>query len=221
VSEAAESLDIKARRARARRGEGERLKQEILSATEQLLAETDDFSKISMRMIAERVGVSPPAIYMHFADKDELLFELCEDRFGEFRKVMQEARSSTDDPVGAVRACGRAYVQFALDHPEHYGVLFLSKTEFPTDVTVEELNGYRAFLDLVAAVQRAVDEGRYRDVDPTIAAIGLWTSMHGLVSLLIRAPNFPWPELDVLVDHVLDVQTRGLAVDPKDSQSAG
>ncbi|MGH2735030.1 MAG: TetR/AcrR family transcriptional regulator [Actinomycetota bacterium] len=202
------------RRARARRGEGEKLKTEILEAAERLLSETGDEAAVSIRAIADAVGVSPPAIYLHFADKDELLFELCEQRFGEFRERVHGALASHSDPIAALRAGGLAYIQFALENPEHYSILFMSKTPMPGDRPIEELSGYRAFMDLVEVVQRAVEQGRFRPVDPFVAAIGLWTGLHGLVSLQIAAKSdFPWPDQESLVDYILDWQLRGLVTE--------
>ena len=66
------------RRARARRGEGPRLREEILAAATRLLAETGDEEAVSIRAVAEAVGVTPPSIYLHFADKTELIFAVCE-----------------------------------------------------------------------------------------------------------------------------------------------
>jgi AcrR family transcriptional regulator len=199
------------RRARARRGEGEKLKAEILAAAERLLSETGDESAVSIRAIADAVGVTPPAIYLHFADKDQLLFELCEQRFGEFRERIHSALASEGDPIKALRAGGRAYIEFALQNPEHYSILFMSKIPMPGDRPVEELAGFKAFLDLVGVVQRAVEQKRFRPVDPFTAAVGLWTGLHGLVSLQIAAKtDFPWPDQEALVEYILDWQLRGL-----------
>ena len=64
------------RRAR-RRGEGEKLRDEILVAVSELLDETNDELAVSIRAIADRVGVTAPSIYRHFADKDEMLSAVC------------------------------------------------------------------------------------------------------------------------------------------------
>ena len=71
--------------------------------------------------------------------------------------------------------------------------------------------GARAFQHLVDAVQRCIDAGAFRPVDPVFAATGVWTAVHGVTSLLISLPGFPWPDLDALVDHVSETQIRGLS----------
>jgi Tetracyclin repressor-like, C-terminal domain len=70
--------------------------------------------------------------------------------------------------------------------------------------------GARAFQHLVDAVQRCIDAGEFRAVDPVLAATGVWTAVHGVTSVLISMPAFPWPDVDTLVGHVCDTQIRGL-----------
>ena len=65
------------RRRRAPRGSGDQLRDEILDATTDLLLETGHAKAVSIRSVAKRVGVTPPSIYLHFADKDALLDAVC------------------------------------------------------------------------------------------------------------------------------------------------
>ena len=68
------------RRSRSRRGEGDLLCDEILAAAERILIETNDQAALSIRAIASAVGVTPPSIYLHFADRNDLVFAVCERR---------------------------------------------------------------------------------------------------------------------------------------------
>lgn len=183
-----------ARRKRARRGEGERTRQEILEAAEELLIETGSAGSVSIRAIAEAVGVTPPAIYAHFADKDDLFFQLSQERFGMFREVLARAFASSDDPIEGMSAAGRAYVRFALENSSHYKVLFMTETPLPAGMTVEETVGFGMFMDLVRNVQAGIDKGVFREGDAFTAATSVWACCHGLVSLMIGAKDFPWPE---------------------------
>jgi len=65
------------RRRRAPRGQGRKLREEILAAAERLLRETGDQEAVSIRAVADAVGVTPPSIYLHFADKTDLIFAIC------------------------------------------------------------------------------------------------------------------------------------------------
>jgi len=115
------------RRLRARRGEGGQLRDDLVAATERLLATTGDEDAVSIRAIADAVGVSPPAIYLHFPDKDALIFEVCAARFAELDRAVEEAVAGVDDPVESLIELGRAYVRFGVEHPEQYRVLFLRR----------------------------------------------------------------------------------------------
>jgi len=199
------------RRPRARRGEGELLRAEILAAAERLLIETGDQEAVSIRAIADAVGVTPPSIYLHFADKNKLLAAVCEVRFQHFDEFMADATAGIDDPLEVLWARGRAYVRFGLDHPEQYRILFMTRPLAGVQPgELDRLPGLTAFGHVVDDVARCMDAGAIAAGDPFLVATGLWTMVHGITSLLIARPDFPWPDLDRLMAHVLDVQSRGL-----------
>jgi AcrR family transcriptional regulator len=203
-------------RPRSRRGEGETLREDLLDATERLMIETGSADAVSIRAIADAVGVTPPSIYLHFPDKESLILAVCERHFEVFDAVIEEAGRSTDDPVESLRRRGRAYVRFGLENPEPYRVLFMTRTARDQRVGA----GARAFQHLVDAVQRCIDAGAFRTVDPELAATGVWTAVHGVTSVLISMPAFPWPDVDTLVRHVCDTQIRGLSEPaPEDRES--
>lgn len=203
------------RRSRARRGEGEKLRDQILEAAEALLVETGDEARVSIRAIADRVGCTAPAIYMHFADKDDLFREVCEIRFQELNQLFDEVAAESEDPLEQLKALGRAYFRFGIENPEHYRVLMMAKMEHHHDESEFSIEnpgseGDRAFMRLVLAVQRCIDSGQLKPADPMLVAVTLWSGLHGLVSLLISAPNFPWPNRDDLIAFVMDAQMRGV-----------
>ena len=199
------------RRARARRGEGELLQAEILAAAERLLIKTGDEGAVSIRAIADAAGVTPPSIYLHFADKTELLAAVREARFQDFDRYLEEATAGIDDPLEALRARGRAYVRFGLENPEHYRILFMTRPGADRQPkAVEDLPGMTAFSRLVEDVARGMDSGLLARGDSFLVATGLWSSVHGVTSLLIARPDFPWPDIDRLLGHVLEAAVRGL-----------
>ena len=195
-------------RPRARKGEGDRLREEILEATERLLIRTGDQEAVSIRAIATAVGVTPPSIYLHFADKAELIFAVCAQHFVALDEAIETAALGATDPVDELRLRGKAYVRFGIEHPEQYRILFMSRpSSMPDAWTPETMLENAAFTHHLEAVQRA-----FPDVaDAYLVAIGLWATVHGVVSLLISQPDFPWPDLDALLDHLLDTQGRGIA----------
>jgi AcrR family transcriptional regulator len=196
-------------RRRAPRGQGQLLREEIIAAAERLLIERGSEDAVSIRAIADAVGVTPPSIYMHFADKDELFVAVCDARFDELARLSNEAAAGASGPVDEIRRRGEAYIRFGLDNPEQYRVLFLDTDK--GSITVEEVAKWACLADLVDAIQRAIGEGAIVGDDPFLVSLGLWAAVHGLVSLIITKPGVPWPPVDQMVDHVLDTCFLGLA----------
>ena len=200
-------------RQRSKRGEGDRLRDEILEAGKRLLMETENMDAVTVRAVAEAVGVSPPAIYLHFADKDELVIAVCESTFEALDDYIEKAAAGIDDVREQLRVRGKAYIQFGLENPEHYRILFMTRpatlkpeTAFPVPA---------AFQHHIESVQRAHDAGVLSpDVDPMMAAITLWAGVHGITSLMIAKPKFPWPDRDAVIDQLLSALVKGLTAEP-------
>jgi AcrR family transcriptional regulator len=196
------------RRVRARRGEGERLRDDILHAAERLLIKTGDADAVSIRAVAEAVGVTPPSIYLHFADKTDLIFQVCQQHLERFHEHMRAAVEGVDDPVQWLETIGSAYIRWGLDNPEHYRILFMSKpTEVPDHVDKQDVIMSGVLGDVLAVAARAVDEGKLTG-DPALIGYGAWAAAHGLTSLLISCPDMPWPDLGQLRGSVLDRALR-------------
>lgn len=196
-------------RRRARRGDGALLREEILEAAEALLLETGSEDAVSIRAVADRVGVTPPSIYRHFADKNTLIFDVCDRQFERFDEYLEAKRSGHVDPVERVKACGRAYVEYGLTYPEHYRIMFMGRHELTPEQYADEIHGpTSAFAALVDSVRDGVEAGRLSG-DPYMVATSLWTMVHGITSLLIAKPNFPWPSIDDLMAPVMAALDAG------------
>ena len=166
---------------------------------------------MSIRAVADAVGVTAPSIYLHFADKSDLVFAVCEEHFARFEAAAQEAIAGVDDPVERMYRRGRAYVRFGLENPEHYRIMFMSRSdEPPPRLSDEGIAVSAAFGGLVEDVKAAVASGKIMADDPFLVACGLWATVHGITSLMISKPVFPWPPSDQLVDYALAVIGRGL-----------
>jgi AcrR family transcriptional regulator len=190
-------------RHRARRGEGDRLRGEILAAAEQLLVETADESAVSIRAIADRVGVTPPSIYRHFADKEALLQAVCQSVFLRLDDTLEKAAAGATDPFDELMRKGYAYIHFGLAHPEHYRILFMLKQAAhkappPEGVDPADLPGSNAFLHLQDTIRRVLELGGPDGPKPDEYAMtcSVWTAVHGITSLRIALPGFPWPSVD-------------------------
>jgi AcrR family transcriptional regulator len=208
-----------ARRPRARRGEGERLRDEILDAAEALLTESGDADKVSIRMVAERIGRTSPSIYLHFADKAALMFAVCERGFVDYDAVVRAEVAGTDDPVERLRCIARGYLRYALDQPEQFRILFLTdRSAVVGKRTLAELATTESFAMAFEALDRGTAEGTFRvDLDSQRVMLAMWAMIHGIATLLVTRPEIDWPEPlawmeDAFDQFLLGLLARGPAV---------
>lgn len=188
-------------RRRNRRGQGERLREEILEAASAMLAESGDVKHLTLRGVARRVGIAAPSVYLHFADVDQLALAVTERRFPELGAAIAASTRGIRNPVEALVAGSLAYCRFAVEHPGHYRVLFDADLAARTQTE----SGRRVFEQLAHAVQRCFDAGARteQELDATLTAAVLWSALHGMVSLRISRPAFPWPPLDRMVGEAV------------------
>lgn len=209
-------------RRRARRGEGDRLRADLLDIAEDLLLEKGDADAVSVREIASRAGCSPPAIYLHFDSKDDLFLETCSRRWNDFNTQVMVALAEEDTILGRLEALGRAYLRYGVENPSHYRVLFNSRPISATKAEDlgDELLGNESLDILVATIAAGMETGELRRGDPAAVAIALWGVVHGVVMLVHSAEQFePYqehiPDHAVLFDAVMSVTMRGMQADPR------
>jgi AcrR family transcriptional regulator len=201
------------RRPRLPKGEGRQLRDEILAAAERLLLETGSVQAVSVRAVADAVGVTPPSIYRHFTDKADLVFQVCARHFAALEDHIRAACEGIDDPVDSLVVLGRAYIEFGLANPEPYRIMFMTRP----DVAPEQYQGpalaeSAAFDHLMRCVQDCIDAGRLRPeyTDAYRLAIGLWARVHGLTSLRVSKPGMPWPDDPDFLEDYADMCLRGI-----------
>jgi AcrR family transcriptional regulator len=203
-------------RSRARKGEGDQLRGEILVAAEELLAVEGSVDAVSVRAIADRVGVTSPAIYMHWAHKEDIFAEVCSTRFAEFSSRVIAGLSGEGPMLDRLAEVARAYIRFAEEHPEQYRVLFMQPVAAPPE-GASPTAGAMAFQMVVGVLEVAIADGEMRDLDPVATAAALFAAIHGAASLVVdRHEDIPVPEPGDLVEVVLDAVFNGIARGPAD-----
>ena len=200
-------MSLPLKRRRAPRGSGEQLRDEILDATTELLLETGHAKAVSIRLVAQRVGVTPPSIYLHFADKDALLDAVCARYFEKLDEEMQRVSADQPSTVEVLRAQGLAYVRFAMQTPELYRIATMGEGREGSDVDMT-LNS-SAFQHLRNSVEGLIGEGIFPPGDPTAGALGLLTAAHGIAALLISKPYLPWGDAEEFADRTLSAACLG------------
>jgi len=205
-----QSVSQGARRGRARRGEGERLREELLAAAATLLREGGE-PALKVRAVAAKVGVSTPAVYLHFRDKADLIDAVCLRAFAGLEREMLDAATGSEDPFQALRLRAAAYAHFALDHAVEYQLLMAPRSgQAHSDLAGDAA---QALLDhLVAAVQPCVDAGVMRG-DVRELTLGIWAAMHGCVTLMLSRPELPWGrDPSAFAEHVGRMSGLGTAL---------
>jgi AcrR family transcriptional regulator len=207
---------LSARRKRASRGSGELLREEIITATKDLLAEAASSDAVSIRAVADAVGVTPPSIYLHFADKDALIEAVVADVFHELDAAMQAAAEGLDKPLDALCAYGLAYVAFAIEHPEHYrlATMELRGIHGPDDTLspVDHVLADSAFTHFMGTVSACMEAGVFAQGDPVPVTLELWAAAHGIASLMIAKPFLPWGDKLETANRALRAAALGRAV---------
>ncbi len=185
------------------------LREEILEAARALFVH-EGYGSVSMRKIADTVGCAPGTIYLHFEDKAAILSAIVVETFTKLDKRMQAIANDKGDPLERLRRGGRAYVQFALDHPHHYWLTFgLHGPEFKKDEHAMQA-GLRSFDCMRTCVRECIEAGKLRSQDVEEMAQAVWACTHGLIMLLIAKPDFPFIEPTRLIDRVVDITIEGI-----------
>ena len=174
------------------------------------------YQAFSMRRLAEKIGYSPGALYLYFKTREELLNCLVDEAFDKLLEVVDQVHDSKD-AVRSLKNKLRAYVEFGLRFPQHYQLAFLTP---PTGERAAPRRPPHASFDLLRdAVRRCKEEERVPWPDVETTSQILWVTIHGITSLLIVRPNFPWVEREGLIDQVLDTAIRGL--EPSSADQSG
>ena len=197
-----------AHRERNRRGQGGRLRTDIVVAAAELLDEAGTEQAVTLRAVARRIGIAAPSIYAHFADRQAILLAVVQDAFAELAQALRataDAATATDSTreegaVARLHAACTAYLDFAATRPQRYRVMFgglwnAGEALDSAAVSAAEVTdlGQEALAVLVAALDACVAAGASTSTDTVADAIALWLGLHGLAHQRAVIAAFPWP----------------------------
>ena len=208
-----------------RRGEGGRLRADIVRAATGLLQERGNEDAVTLRAVARAAGIAAPSIYAHFPNPAAIVGAVVAETFAALTATLHASREEIDDPVQRLMGQCCAYLRFAEEHPGLYRVLFAraggiaqpmaaappdrdagAETAAKNAVIVEA--GTPAFAILVDAIEGCITSGRSASRDPFLDAIALWSALHGYIALRAAAPEFPWPDESSILDAMVMGQAR-------------
>ena len=193
------------------KGYGHLRREEILRAAGDIFV-TDGYERATIRKIAQAVGISATALYIHFKDKDAIFLELSKDGLRELEDVHLGLTRTVTDPVERARQMMRAYVAFGIKNPSLYWLLFCMSDHLlspETQKAAAEM-GLVCFEVFAETWNEAYAQGRLISGDATANMQAAWTACHGLTHMLIANPTFPWVKADILIDQVINGLLRGL-----------
>ncbi|MFJ4841523.1 TetR/AcrR family transcriptional regulator [Streptomyces sp. NPDC088746] len=187
-------------RARNRRGEGGRLRDDIIAAAVELLDEAGDERAITLRSVARKVGIAAPSIYPHFPDQPAIMLAVVRQEFTGLENKLRSILGETDeDPRRRLYAVCNTYLEFARLHPERYRTMFggLWVPDLgDSSLTRQDLAtlGMETMQILVDTLGDCVAGGYSTSKDPSADAVALWLGLHGLAHQRAVTRAFPWPE---------------------------
>ncbi len=197
----------------------EKLRASILDAARTLFVERG-IEAVSMREIAKKINYSATTLYHHFADKEALLQAVCDEDFlklaGGMHQVMQ-----LPDPIARIRALGKGYAMFALQHPNHYRLMFMTpRAPCNPDITkIQQGNTEQdAYAQLKMVVHEAFEAGLFRPeiTDSELIAQTIWAGIHGVCSLQIALGQegwIQWAGIEARLQLMQNIMLQGLLRD--------
>lgn len=178
-------------RQRNPRGQGSRLRDEIMAGAAAILERTGNENTVTLRAVAREIGIAAPSIARHFASPTDIV-----------DAVVAAAATSTD-PAEGLLAAARAYVDFGRAHPNRYRVLFerryLPDWEQQGVAMTATAPLAATFTTITGLVQACIDTGRSTATDANTAVVAIWFTLHGMIALPAAITSFAWPDLDAIL----------------------
>jgi AcrR family transcriptional regulator len=196
------------RSARKARGFGHQRRLEILAAAERIFV-AYGYDGATIRKIAAEVGVSPTALYMHFADKHAMLMEIGGNAADRLAAEASAIAAQAADPVERLRGILATHIRFALKNPTAYRIVFCEGARDPdrADLARDMSRGYYKVLSGVTAELET--GGRLLNGKARVIAQVLFMACHGLVSQINLNPGADFAPASALSIAMLDGLVRG------------
>jgi AcrR family transcriptional regulator len=186
------------------------LRNALLKAALDLVTERRS-TQFSLRDLAERVGVTQPAVYRHFVDLDDVLSTLLRDGFAEFEKIEREIIATSPDHWERLRSMLRAYVHFATSNPAYFRIMYDSGLANRPENIGRARPTFQFLVDAITGIQGSRDGAFER-------AVAIWAAVHGLSALMLSdqlGSVLKQPERAARLEQtVTDLIERGLGGPP-------
>lgn len=200
-----------------RQREKEAVREQILAAATELFA-SEGIRSVSMRKIADKIEYAPSTIYLYFKDKEELCSAIIVEAFGDLTKILKEIHAANYPPLEALEKGLRAYIQFGIDHPHHYAVIFGQSwmQNFPKYVGPADQASIECFDQLRRALIRCMDAGLIQSNQIDLLSQTIWMFIHGTTDVLMNTAmmcknsEFPWAHVPTAIDKSLELIMKAI-----------
>ena len=216
-------------RRRNRRGEGSKLRDEIIAAAVELLDEEGDERAVTLRSVARRIGIAAPSIYPHFPDQPAIMLAVVRQEFDRLAADLRAAAETAGPgPRERLLAVCHAYLDLARTYPQRYRTMFgglWMPSLGDSSLTEEQLIslGDESLQVLADALSDCVAEGQATSTDIGSDAIALWLGLHGLAhqrAVTHRLPGPPGID-DRIITALAHLSTPAAPVDAPKSRRRG
>ena len=187
------------------------LKNALIKAGVKILAK-EGVNGLSLRKVAKQVGVSHAAPYSHFADKQALIAAISTEGFKQLLKQIASVREAHQDPSALLLETARAYIQFAVNEPDRFKLMFSSviekEKEYPEFVAASQEN----FQQLVSVVEACQQADLLKPGPSDLMAISVWSSVHGMIMLILEGQVshtvLDKHDIDDILKNILNLLTQ-------------
>lgn len=171
------------------------LRDRILYISRHMLFE-EGYKSLSMRKIAKQANVTATSIYLYFESKDHLLHTLIEESIEELSRYIENRALPLTDTVERFEAIIKAYVEFGMNYPEKYEIIYMVRPEAMARYPKEKFRKARRCYELlVETIEDGVSKNMMEVSQPLTAAYSVWAQLHGIVSVVLNK------RLDSRINH--------------------
>ncbi len=187
---------------------------EALVTTALDMVDLEGLQSITLRELTQRLGTSRSAIYRHFESKESLLqavlfagFELLNDAMTPILILKEKS------VVERFKLMGKAYLEFAMAHPNIYRMLFGHELQEQREENCDKNNESQAtgFHVLVGLLVEGQQNGLFKKEDPILQATVVWSMVHGIANLLIDGHLDIKENIEAIFDVVTQTLLQGLS----------
>jgi AcrR family transcriptional regulator len=188
------------------------LRDQILDISRHLLYK-EGYKALSMRKIANQADVSATSIYLYFENKDHLLHTLIEEAVEDLSQFIESKALSKTDTIERLKVITESYVQFALDYPEKYEIIYKVRPDSMARYPKEKFRkARRAYELLVKTIEESVSNGMMEVEQPVVAAYSIWAQLHGVVSVVLNKRLDSRINSDQFIEESIEHVVQGFLV---------